>query len=256
MLNAEQIKVLKFYEGDVEPSEDPFWSDPKAYVTWNALLFSTTDTELARTQEERVLNCAFLKDPDRVIDITKTLLSCMKRSTEDLHVKRVERLSDYRCFLKERRFTSFVSTSTAGFLKDYQDKDGLVLMEITIPKDHFCADLSEELDTYQKQDEKEILLAPYSSFSLRDLKMNETLKAIKDRNGDSPKVYCEVTVGKYLKRSCQKIFVNSEMIEASMRFYDALNQHKIPDQKDECMYLDYKHYIQSKVQEWMDQYDK
>jgi len=39
MLSREEEKALCFYEGDVEQTGDPFFSDAKAYVTWNALLF-------------------------------------------------------------------------------------------------------------------------------------------------------------------------------------------------------------------------
>lgn len=75
-----------------------------------------------------------------VIDMSVQLIHCMSKAKEDLHVYRVERFVDYACFMKEKRITSFLSTSTAGFLNAYQDKKQLVLMDITIPKGCYCAD--------------------------------------------------------------------------------------------------------------------
>lgn len=255
MLSESQMEIIKFYEGDVKQTEDPILSDAKAYVTWNALFFSSAESECARAYENRRLNPAFLKEPERVIDMSRILLSCMSKAEKDIVVKRVDRLADYQCFLREERFESFISTSTAGFLNAYQNKAGLVLMNIRIPKGTMCIDFSAVLDSYQKKDEKEILLPPYLSICTKDLEMDPSILSIRDRNGETPKVYCEITAGTYLRKKRKKITLTQDIIDASVRYYDALNHHGSFSKEDENKYLLYKHYFQYRIQEWMDTYE-
>lgn len=254
-LNTEQLEMIKFYEGDVKQTEDPILSDHKAYVTWNALFFSDTETEKARVLESRRLNPAFLKDPERIIRMSRCLLSCMSKAGREIQVKRVERLTDYHCFLKEQRFESFISTSTAGFLNAYQDKEGLVLMNIVISEGTPCIDFSAVLDTYQKEEEREILLPPYLSFNSKEIEMDASLLNIHDRNGEIPKVYCMVHAGKFHPKDLKETSIDQDIIDASIRYYDALNHHVPYASEDENKYLLYKQYFQYQIQEWMNTYE-
>ena len=79
-----QEDVIRFYEGDVKES-DPFYSDPKAYVTWNALLFPGFETEKARSEENRYLNPAFLDHIPEVIDMSVQLIHCMFYERKENH---------------------------------------------------------------------------------------------------------------------------------------------------------------------------
>ena len=160
--------VICFYEGDVE-GNDPFYSDEKAYVTWNSLLFPEIDTEVARCEEGRRLNPFFLDDPSRIINLTVSLYRGMKKTEEDIHVYRVERLVDYQVFKREGKFCSFISTSTSGFLKAYQDKKDLVLMEILIPKGTKVLDFFRCIDEIQKERRKRNIITTIPFFSSKTI---------------------------------------------------------------------------------------
>lgn len=251
-----QEDIIRFYEGDVKEKNGPFYSDTKAYVTWNSLLFPTIETEIARSKENRILNSSFVDHIDEIIDMSFELYKTMQPSKEDKVVYRVERLSDYSLFLSEGRFTSFVSTSTSGFLNAYQDKEGLVLLKIIIPKGNRCVDFSEVLDDYKKAEEKEILLPPYSSFQYTNLEMNEEIKNIKDRNSHSPVVYAEIVIGKqkYDHFECNDPF-SMENIESSKKFYDCLNHKEQFDLEDASKYMILKTGIQNEIKRRMEEYD-
>ncbi len=247
-------RVIQFYEGDVA-GNDAFYSDPKAYVTWNALLFPDVSTEIARSDEGRYLNPSFLENPKRIIDLTLDLYQNMLKNEMEQVVYRVERLSDYKVFLKEKRLCTFLSTSTSGFLRAYQDKNQLVLMRITIPKGINCLDFSKVLNQYKKQEEREILLPPYLTFREDALEMNEEILSIHDRNDQSPAVYCDLKVGKpnYV---IDDISIDlSHCIEASKRVYHCLNQKQLLDEYDVQAYILLKKYIQNEIQKRMKEMD-
>ena len=64
-LRDAQLRAVKWYIGDVE-GDDPFWGDPKAYVTLNSLFFPGTATEEARAAEGKPLNPEILRDEERL----------------------------------------------------------------------------------------------------------------------------------------------------------------------------------------------
>ena len=251
MYNSHMLEdVICFYEGDVE-GNDPFYSDEKAYVTWNSLLFPEIDTEVARCEEGRRLNPFFLDDPSRIIDLTVSLYRGMKKTEEDIHVYRVERLVDYQVFKREGKFCSFISTSTSGFLKAYQDKKDLVLMEILIPKGTKVLDFSDVLTKYKKKEEKEILLPPYLSFQAKQLEMNKDILSIHDRNDKAPSVYCSIEVKEPIYFEKVIHIDIDECIQASRRVYECLNQKCTLEEKDVKKYILYKGYIQNEVMKRM-----
>lgn len=251
----EKEEVIRFYEGDVKENNDPLFSDSKAYVTWNALLFPTIETEIARSKENRKLNTAFIEQYEKVIEITLDLYKAMSKSKEDRVVYRVERIADYSEFLSEGMFTSFISTSTEGFLDAYQDKEGLVLLEIHIPKGTLYLDFAKELDSYLKEDEKEMLLAPYSVFTNVDLKMNASISSIQDRNGKPPIVYAKITLGKQkLETTIERQSFSNDVLEASKRFYTCLNEHKEFNLEDASKYIMFKTSLQNEIKKRMKEY--
>ncbi len=244
-----QEDVIRFYEGDVR-GNDVFWSDAKAYVTWNALLFPDCSTEQARSEENRVLNTAFLDRLDIVEELSCSLFWAMEKSKEEMHVYRVERYADYKVFQQYGKLESFISTSTAGFLNAYQDKKDLVLMEITIPKGTYCANFSKLLKQYKKNDEKEILLPPYLCFTSYEKQMDERIRKIQDRDGHAPVVYCEIQV-KQPSYVLQEMEFVQDWIMAGKRCYMAWNQKKIPQEKDMEAYCQLKHWLQYRIQKDM-----
>ncbi|MBO4919619.1 MAG: hypothetical protein J5365_05625 [Erysipelotrichaceae bacterium] len=52
-MNEKQLKAIRYYEGDVS-GDDPFWSDPKAYVTLNSLFFEGIEAERRRARERNI----------------------------------------------------------------------------------------------------------------------------------------------------------------------------------------------------------
>lgn len=244
-------EVIRYYEGDVTNTQDPLLSDSKAYVTWNALLFPDIKTEIARNQEHRTLNPSFLQSIQTVEQLTKQLLDCMQQSEDTYHVYRVERLVDYQMFLKEGRLLSFISTSTKGFLTNYQDKHDLVLMDITIPKGTFCIDFSKQLEKYSKSDEEEILLPPYLTFTHTNLPMTKQILSIKDGNNHSPAIYCKIDIKQQLYKITNPIDITDEMIQASKRVYTSLNQQLQPNIEDVQQYLSFKQAFQNRIQLYM-----
>lgn len=244
-----QEEVIRFYEGDVK-GNDAFWSDAKAYVTWNALLFPGCSTEQARSEENRVLNMAFLDRLDIVEELTCALFATMEKSEAEMHVYRVERYADYKIFQEYGKFVSFISTSTAGFLNAYQDKKDLVLMEITIPKGTYCADFSKLLKQYKKSDEKEILLPPYLCFTSFEKQMDERICKIQDRDGHPPVVYCGIQV-KQPSYALQEVEFEKDWIKAGKRCYMAWNQKETPQEKDMAAYCQLKRWLQYRIQKRM-----
>ena len=79
-MRSESLRALRFYTGDVreEDPADPIFSDAKAYVTLNSLLFEGTETETAGSEEGRKLNPAFLRNLKETVRIMENLLNCMK----------------------------------------------------------------------------------------------------------------------------------------------------------------------------------
>lgn len=244
-------EVIRYYEGDVTNTQDPLLSDAKAYVTWNALFFPDIKTEIARSEEHRILNPLFLQSIQTVEQLTKQLIDCMQPSEDTYHVYRVERLVDYQMFLEQERLLSFISTSTKGFLTNYQDKHDLVLMDITIPKGTYCIDFSKQLEKYSKSDEAEILLPPYLTFTHTDLCMTKDILSIKDGNNHSPAIYCKINIKQPLYKITNSVDITDEMLPASKRVYKALNQHIQPNADDIQQYLSLKRIFQNHIQLFM-----
>lgn len=248
MLNQEELQALRFYEGDTE-GKDPFWSDPKAYVTLNSLLFSGIDTEKARAAEKRKLNLEMLVHYEETLGVFQNLISALRKDRHgNLHVWRVERLTDYQCFRKEGMFTSFISTSTAGFLKAYEDKFDLVLMDIEIGEDVIAGNLQKLLPYYAKQEEAEVLLAPYCKVTFEEEPLPAEYKEIRDGHGREAAVFVKTKVsGNYRKE--KKTSFNKEDIPGAVSFYESLNEGKKSREEDLASYLRMKKYFRTVVME-------
>ncbi len=252
-MTSDLINAIRFYEGDVSDlPEDLFWQDEKAYVTWNALFFDGIETELARASENRYLNPAIISHPQRILQITCDLLSGMKKSTQPFHVRRVERFIDYHKFKEAGQFTSLISTSKNGFLNAYTDKKDLVLLEVDVKPGVHTLDFEKVLNTYQKADESEILIAPYCTITCQNLTLPESLMTIKDRNGNGVKVYARVIVEpSNIKREEAQQSMSESIIDASVRCYEAWNAKREAQQEDVENYLLYKKWFQQAVKQFL-----
>lgn len=249
-LNEEEIHALQYYAGMhvTQEEKDPFWSDPKAYVTLNSLFFDGIETEQARSHEGRTLNPAIASQSEKFLAFTRNLYhACMKYPHAAIRVSRVERLVDYCKFCEKGMFTSFISTSRNGFLTAYEDKYDLVLMDILIDADVPCIDLVQMLPENEKEEEGEVLIAPYAKILVREVPLPEPLKEIKDGKGNPPAVYCEIHVSHAgLPATKTGIFTQKDT-EAVYSLYHTLNMHAYPDEKDILAYEDYKQRLQAQI---------
>ena len=243
------LSDLKFYSGDItdEDPDDPVFSDPKAYVTLNALLFDGIETEQARAAEGRKLNPAFITRFDTTIALMQGILSNMHPLQEDTVVFRVERFSDFNQFERCGMMTSFISCSDAGFLSSYTDKADLVFMEVHVHPGVLCVRLEEVLDFYLKKEEHELLIGPYCPIRITSLPVPQKYAHIKDRNGNPVSVYTVVDVyPSKLKKGCA-MEADACQIASSIRVVEAVNAGAAIDKNDLSAYLSFKKKIQETI---------
>lgn len=250
---SESLRALRFYTGDVrkENPDDPIYSDAKAYVTLNSLLFEGTDTEKARCEEERKLNPAFLRNLKKTVQIMENLLGCMEACKKEETVYRVERLADYACFKKEGMFTSFISCSDSGFLKNYEDKFDLVLMEVHIHKGVRCVRVQQALSDYLKSEEKEVLIAPYTKVIYKETELKKEYADIRDGRNNPPAVYVHVDVYPSERTVETPVYPSKEDIEKSVHFYESLNAHGLVAEDNWKAYVRVKRYIRSSINAYL-----
>lgn len=243
-LTPAQIRAVKWYIGDVA-GDDPFWGDPKVYVTVNSLFFPGIETERARAGEGKRLNPDVLSDESRLIGVLRDLLSAFTPLESPMEVYRVERFADFRQMQDAGRTISFTSTSTAGFLKAYQDRAGIALMRFHLAAGVLCIPMAQILDTYAKADEAEILLPPYMRLQFEKLPLLEEEKSILDANGEPPMISVRaVPCGMVLPR------IENDMIAdrtAGSRVYAALQAGKEPDPDDINAYSAWKTVLVSRA---------
>ena len=202
MLPKKMEQALRFYTGDIdwalkEGRDASFWGDCKGYGTLNALFFPGIANERARAAENKPLNPAFLADPERLLELCEDLIESARlcASACEIHTFRVEREENFLQTLCAGHTVAFTSTSLSGFLGDYQDKKGLVLLEYTIPPGIPCVDVGQALVKYLKAAEQEVLLPPYLplTFSQRPLLPPE--EVLRDYDGQPPLGAYRIHVG-------------------------------------------------------------
>lgn len=193
-------RAVQYYEGDIPAADrgDPFWGDPKAYVSLNALLFAGLRSERLRVQEGKCLNPAVFSDPERLLDVFAALLAAASPCKEPAEGFRVERADDFAAYAEARETRSFTSTCRDGFLPAYGDKRGIVLLHWTLPAGTPCIILAELLADYGKADENELLLPPFLPFSCSRRPLTAAESAVTDCEGRPPLYACELRLsGQY-----------------------------------------------------------
>lgn len=247
-LTPAQEKAIRYYEGDVQ-GNDPFWGDPKAYVTLNSLFFDGIETERCRAAEGKHLNPAVYEDPERLYTLCRDILDAFSASdlSKPRITWRVERYADYLQTKKAGKTLSFTSTSSGGFLKAYGDRIGIALMEFHIPAGIPCFTYKEVLqDNYLKEDEQEILLPPGLLLKITEKPLSREEREITDAEGKEPVVSCiaEITgIAQYTKDTPPVTDGN----EAMIRVYTALNAGKEPDSEDVKKAMQWKEYFCSRL---------
>lgn len=250
-LTRHEKDMIRYYEGDVS-GDDPFWCDPRAYLTINSMFFDGVKHEIYRTEEEKKLNPYFFDDDERALDVCATLMRAGRKLISEHERKcwRVERYSDYLPMRRNGRTVSFTSTSSAGFLEYYTDRRGIALMEFTVMPGVPCIDMAQVLDEYAKAEEHEILLLPGTELRIVERPVEERYKSIKDMDGRPSIIQAKVkAVGNSFfdedSESCGKDFDR----EALKRVYSALNSHRLPEEDDVSEYMKYKKWFRHALHE-------
>ena len=238
MKTEDMITAVRWYEGDVDDNTGPVFHDSRAYVTYNAVFFEGLENEKAKIREKKYLNPAFLQHCEEIYgdhSLTSHIMAAMENCplSHPIDTYRVERLFDFQMMQKQHRTIAFTSTSKAGFLGDYTDKDGIVLMVFHLSPSILCLDLSAFLPEYKKSGEAEILLPPQLIMESKEVPLSDTDRTIVDMNGDPPRGKYEIDVHAEnesqidVKRPSPYIFTLAE------KAISALNAGKMP-QDNEC----------------------
>ncbi|MBQ8960175.1 MAG: hypothetical protein IJ071_03035 [Ruminococcus sp.] len=245
MLTNDQLSAVRYYIGDVSGS-DPFWSQPKAYLVLNSLLYPGISTEKARAAEGKLLDPELLSDTERLLGVYRELFSAFRESSaeKELITYRVERWSDHLISRSAGRTTSFTSTSTAGFLKDYRDRAGIALLRFVIPEGTPCLDMARVLPEYAKSQEAEVLLPPFMELSYKELPLTEEELQICDCNGQPPKGSFEVRCGAARLPELAGKSLPQEGADAGKRLYTALSSGSSPSPADASAYIRWKEQFQ------------
>ncbi|MDE6034897.1 MAG: hypothetical protein K2G36_03200 [Ruminococcus sp.] len=243
-LSNSEKRWVRYYIGDVTGT-DPFWSEPKAYLVLNSLLFDGIETEISRTKEGKFLNPAILDDVDRLLDFYDNMFSIFRKCHADSEIitYRVERHADFMPVLDKKHTISFTSTSKGGFPDAYRDRKGITLIKFIISGNVPCIDVAEVLGFYAKPEEKEILLPPFMRLNLTEIPLTTGELSITDSAGKSP-------VNSY-KAVCHTLNTRertgniSDNKGAGQRVYNALNNGLIPDRQDVEIYTQWKKILQA-----------
>lgn len=244
-LNNQEKRWLKYYIGDIS-GNDPFWSEPKAYLVFNSLFYDGIETEILRTKEGKFLNPAVLEDVERLLDFYDNMFSAFYkcRADRDIITYRVERYIDFLPVINKKHTVSFTSTSMDNFLDAYRDRKGITLIKFSIPENTPCIDMNKSLDFYIKSDEKEVLLPPFMRLDIKKTELTENEMKITDSDGKSPvnsyKALCS-TVN--IKKRTENI--SHDGAYAGQRVYNALNNGKFPAENDIKTYTQWKKKLHS-----------
>lgn len=248
-LNAEELRALKFYEGDIADADrnDPFWGDARAYVTLNALLYDDLATEYTRVREGKQLNPAMLRDLPRLLGLYRALFSAMQKGghSEARIGYRVERAADFAACLKKGETIAFTSTALDGFLPAYGDKQGLVLLTCHVPAQTPCAIFSELLDSYLKSSENEMLLPPFLKFRAAPRLLTESDRRITDLNGAPPQAAYDLWFAPQQLRICKDLAALPEIAGTAERLYAQIRQGTPESALDAGDRADYLHFKQA-----------
>ena len=243
-LTPAQIRAVKWYIGDVA-GDDPFWSDPKIYVTINSLFFPGIATERARAGEGKRLNPAVFADESRLIGALRDLLAAFAPLDAPTEVFRVERYADFRQMQEAGGTISFTSTSTAGFLRAYQDRAGIALMRFHLPAGTLCIPMAQMLDNYAKADEAEILLPPCMRLQFEKLPLLNSEKSILDANGEPPMISVRAVPSGMIVPGTEND--SPADCTAGIRVFSALQAGEEPSPADSSAYSAWKRSLLARV---------
>lgn len=225
-LTDEELRAVRFYEGDIPETDrnDPFWGDARAYVTLNALLFDGVHSEYTRVREGKRLNPAMLSDIPRLCGVYRALYTAAQKGAQnaDCCGYRVERAGDFRRCLAAGMTQSFTSTCIDGFLPEYGDKQGIVLLTYRVPAGTPVLIFSALLPNYLKASENELLLPPFLRFHAEARTLTDADRCITDMNGAPPAAAYDVYIEP--AQHCAGIHMLPDVsCAAGMRIFDAIN---------------------------------
>ncbi len=241
LLTEQMVNALRFYTGDVswwhgEDKEAAFWRDKKAYLVINALFFEGIENELARAGEKKFLNPVFFENTERLLDVCENLIKAIWAGGKDEPLQygyRVERMSSFEKIKQLGHTISPTSTSKTGFLSNYRDKKGLVLLDFTIDQGVPRADMGKLLPNYSKAEEKEILIAPWLPLEIRRRSLTEEELTISDYDGQPPGMAYQITVKQPERMNdVRPRPLDQAGAEAGRRVLETILKQEVPKQED------------------------
>lgn len=140
------------------------------YATINALLYEGLENEMAKKSEGKIILLEDEKTLHNYLEIIILMYSAMYKkfkaepSRKTLRTRRVDRMSTFTEYSTKKVVSSNLSTTKNDFLMEYaKTKKQPVLLELKLLPDVLYADMGEILgETYEKVDEAEILIAPFT----------------------------------------------------------------------------------------------
>ncbi len=236
-------RAVRYYEGDIPACDrdDPFWGDPRAYISINALLYGGLRTERLRIREGKRLNPAFFADTERLFSLFRALLAAAGtgRRTEPTEGFRVERAEDFAAYAETGETCAFVSTCMSGFLPAYGDKRGIVLLQWEIPAQTPCIIFRELLPDYAKSAEDELLLPPFLRFSCTERALSPQERRITDMEGNPPQHVFVLTAAGMSPGSGESAGL-PEPPACAAAVWAQLNAGAEPDPADAAAYISWK----------------
>lgn len=271
-INQLEKDSLLYYQGggrDIELSPErqnlrAFYDVDNSYLVINALLMPGISNEKARLAKEgKQVSLAVFECMEELLEVYCRLYSAICKYTyfyehdAMYHTYRDDRINTLE-FLSHGQMYSFMSTNRYNSGNtDFQDKDGILLLEVKAPGDVEHIDVNavlQEKSIYPH--EQEILFAPFVMLDKEPLKITEEEMLYKDINGDLPKskymlhlrgssiVPCEIDGHKEeLKELYTKIMDVKDLNTAKQIWKMFMNSGE-PDCKATQVYVEWKEKLQ------------
>lgn len=213
-----ELNAIRFYQGDTESISDinereleEFYNVKQAYNVLNVLLFPDIKNEIARYSEGKILDTILVQHMPELLNIYCDLYSAMCKYTfryekrKTLLTKRADRKASLCAYSQGKNF-SFLSTTSKRNVDEYFCKKAeLVLLDIEAEGNAEHINLNEVLGNTLYSIEEEILYAPFLNVAMKEVKLDDSEKLLKDYNGQPP-------IGKY-----KLIITSSNTISGKIR---------------------------------------
>lgn len=277
IITSQELNSLRFYQGDllhyITTTEaesikynSPFYKTKGAYHILNLLLYPGMDNEITRIcHENKKIPIHLLENMSELIAIYGDIFTVMckyqrmNRRKGSIHAFRKDRMQSM-AMVDNHAIFAFTSCSLKDKVEDYfLKKDGLLLLEYEIADSIPYVVMNDVLIDNPYQYQEEILLPPFTAFTVSELKFTEKELNYKDVNKEPPK-------GKYLlspthmliqdasndsAREVQNMdllnICDKEQIDRAVRVLKGLAEGVVIEESEVSSYCDWKKEVQKTV---------